>query len=359
MKPREKVVTAEDVQSCLYYVHVDQPDDARLITSPPESHTLEGQVAPHIQPLAPSVQRKAVPAALMPGLPAAPKRKPIPGSLAPVNDFETRQNISATEYTQRHLERPSFSPRLSVDSARYPGGNDQPLPSLPPRRHSDQPQPKGTSLTLIRRDPASSAQWNVAIIEDPPIFEVSSISLKEPNTMRRAGAPMYIEVTNPGYSKFLHSDQSSPAALMNRASDMVPGAGIARDSTDQPNDRGTVSGPIAFRRRLWMEGAKYSGNDFGHRKNSSYDAALGRQSPRSSFESSPFSRLSLDYRAGENSFISRDEQPYSTIPGSEKQSGFRGYVFTSPWNGRCEFVTGAGGGSLKVSHEDAGSRAQS
>jgi hypothetical protein len=47
--------------------------------------------------------------------------------------------------------------------------------------------------------------------------------------------------------------------------------------------------------------------------------------------------------------LTREDQTYSTIQVSDRPTSFRGYVFTSPWNGRCEFVTGAGGGSLKVS----------
>ncbi|KAF2739387.1 hypothetical protein EJ04DRAFT_549103 [Polyplosphaeria fusca] len=351
MKPRDRVVTAEDVQSSLYYIHIDQPEDTRLIEPPPEPGFLEGQSASQSRPPVPSVQRKAVPAALTPGVPNLPARKPLPGPLAPTTDFETRQNVHANQYLSTHAARPEFGQRLSVDSIRYHGENIQAPPALPPRRHSEQLQIKGASLTLIRRDPATSAQWNVATIEDPPVFDVSSTSTNDPSVKKGIGAPVYIEITNPGYSKFLHTDQNTPGAPATRTNDSsirpqnqmdsnVPGT--SRPVNDQP-----TTGKVVFRRRLWMEGARYTGGGFGHRKNSSYDSSLGSQSPRASFDAY---RPSMELRPPENSMLSRDEQAYNATPLSDRQSGFRGYVFVSPWNGRCEFVTGAGGGSLKCRH---------
>ncbi|KAF2203039.1 hypothetical protein GQ43DRAFT_470326 [Delitschia confertaspora ATCC 74209] len=420
MKPRDKVVTAEDVQSSLYYLHIDQPEDARLIEATPDVG--KGNSANANRPQAPLIPRKAVPnqapayenplpaprpmsaglPVMSPKVPDAPIRKPIESSLGPRSHVANKQNIYAGNYSQ-HLSANSFDPHakhVSVDFS-VQRGLEQQAPLLPPRRSLDvrqQPQmqdysssvpyhypesgvderssrgnalnrpfplhtershndflsssqfaqqpdhveARSTTLTLIRRDPASGAQWNVARIEDPPIPEVSS-NMNDPTVARkrRTGAPLYIEIMNPGYSKFLNVNApDTPFPLISRTSD------LSVRSFDQPEQK-TSSSENVFRRRLWMEGSKYSDRTFGHRKLNSHDSGIGvsrdaseswtkdRQDPN------PFS---------ESQFLTRDEQVHSAIQVSNRTSSFRGYVFLSPWNGRCEFSTGAGGSSLKCKH---------
>ncbi|KAJ4375066.1 hypothetical protein N0V83_002146 [Neocucurbitaria cava] len=356
MKPRKKVVTAEDIQSSLYFVHVEQPEDAHLVTPPefqPPDYSEQRRTSPQRSPV-PLVQRKAVPGIPGAGVSLAPIRKPVPGTLAPISNFESRQNASAGAYAQRpELLGPNYSSRQSYDSNEYRQENERPAAFL--RRSSERPQPTGTSLTLIRRDPASGAQWNVARIEDPPILEVSSATLNEPTAKKRTGAPMYIEVSNPGYSKFLHSDTTDNSVLPSRSSNMA----TRPHQSEMPSQSQRVEPPPSnrpkesdntFRRRLWMEGSQHTSGGFGHRKNGSNDYITGRPGSRGSYGGQA-ERTSMDTRPLPSpSFVTRDDQMYSTIQVSDRQSSFRGYVFTSPWNGRCEFITGAGGGSLKCRH---------
>jgi hypothetical protein len=349
MKPRQKVVTAEDITSSLYFLHVEQPEDMDLVTPPafqePDYRGPHQQTS-NIPPL-PVVQRKAVP-----GPPAGtPSRKPLSGPLGPVNDFENRQNVRAGNYGQQpSMLAPDYNARRSLDPTQHQRENQGLLPS--PRRSPERPRAAGTSLTLIRRDPASGAQWNVARIEDPTNLEVSSSTLNDSSIRKSTGAPMYINVTNPGYSKFLHSEDTGRPDLHNQLSELSvrssrPGTALpAAMPTSQSGDLADTAFQNTFRRRLWMEGSQYSNGGFGHRKNSSYDMNSGR----------PGSRGSYDARVGGHptgtnqapAFLSRDDQAYSTIQVSDRPTSFRGYVFNSPWNGRCEFITGAGGGSLKV-----------
>ncbi|KAH7091106.1 hypothetical protein FB567DRAFT_436330 [Paraphoma chrysanthemicola] len=343
MKPRDKVVTAEDITSSLYFLHVEQPEDANLV-APPEFRVpnYAGQdPAAFNRPPVPAVQRKAIP-----GVSAAqnpPPRKAVSGTLAPVEHFGNRQNVSAGHYAQRpEMLGPDYGLRRSNESARYQGETNL-LPS--PRRSPERPRPVSTSLTLIRRDPASGAQWNVARIEDPPIDEISSTSFNDPTTRRRTGAPMYIEVTNPGYSKFLHSDNA--ASTSSRSVEQST-TNDQRENTPQ-TDRPVSDSANVFRRRLWMEGSQYNNGGFGHRKNSSYDFNPVRPGSRGSYDART-DRTSTDTRTTQPPFLTRDDQTYSTIQVTDRPTSFRGYVFTSPWNGRCEFVTGSGGGSLKCRH---------
>jgi len=348
MKPRQKVVTAEDITSSLYFLHVDQPADADLIM-PPEFQEPDYR-GPRSQssnvPPVPVVQRKAVPG------PSAgpPARKPLSGPLAPVSDFDNRQNARAGTYGQQaSMLAPDYNSRRSFDPPQYQRENQNLLPS--PRKSPERPRKVGISLTLIRRDPASGAQWNVARIEDPPNLEVSSSTVNDPGTKKATGTPMYINVTNPGYSKFLHSEDTGRPTLNSQLSELTirssrPGSALPTSLPTSPQGDIDPNSQNTFRRRLWMEGSQYSNGGFGHRKNSSYDINSGR----------PDSRGSYDMRTEGNSFgtnqapafLSRDDQAYSTIQVSDRQTNFRGYVFNSPWNGRCEFITGAGGGSLKV-----------
>ncbi|KAF2661714.1 hypothetical protein K491DRAFT_586747 [Lophiostoma macrostomum CBS 122681] len=355
MKPRDKVVTAEDIQSSLYFIHFDQPEDKRLI----EDNLVDNRSDFSNRPAVPQIQRKAVPDTLAPpgppgyaGVPLPAIRKPVPGTLAPRTDFEIQQNVHAALYSQSGLGslQPGQPHRRSFDATRSDDENQR--PALPPRRSSGSPVSAGTSLTLIRRDPSSSAQWNVARIDDPPSLDVSSSSLNTPGTKKKIGAPLYIEVTNPGYSKFLNNSETPSLSSLHS---FIKGPSHVSQSAEmvalRANSGPTTQVETSFRRRVWMEGSRYSNGGFGHRRNKSHDSSMGYPDSRGSFEMSSRERSSMDLRPqGMPPFLSREDQPYSTISVGDNQSSFRGYVFMSPWNGRCEFITGAGGGSLKCRH---------
>jgi hypothetical protein len=344
------VVTAEDITSSLYFLHVEQPEDANLV-APPEvqepDHLGPYPAASKVPPV-PAVQRKAVPGApIMP-----PVRKPLSGVLVSINDFEDRQNVSVGNRSHRpETSAPDYNAMRSFDSLKHERENQHLAPS--PHRSTQTPRQAGTSLTLIRRDPTSGAQWNVARIEDRPAFEVSSSNLNKSEAKRSMGAPMYIEVTNPGYSKFLHSGDTGRLALATDPSDMsvqsssIGTVSLTPMSVSSAEGR-SIASPNMFRRRLWMEGSQYTGASFGHRKNSSYNFNPQPPDSRGSYDARTDNSLVDTTPAPPPAFLSRDDQAYSTIQLSDRQTSFRGYVFTSPWNGRCEFVTGAGGGSLKV-----------
>lgn len=339
MKPREKVVTAEDITSSLYFVHVEHPEDFNLLDRPEfqDPDYPEQRPSPMDRVSAPLIQRKAVPNTPV----AAPTRKPVPGTLAPIANFDSRQNASAGRYSQRPtMLTPAYEPRGSYDSSRSLTEND--IPPVQLRRPDVSTHSTGISLTLIRRDPASGAQWNVARIDDPTVTGISSNGLSE----RKPGSPLYIEISNPGYSKFLHSDADNKPPFPTRTSDLsvrsYQSSAPPRPGVDTSYETSSGNDNV-FRRRLWMEGS-HLGGGFGHRKSGSYDRTSSRPTSRGNYDD----RLSIDQPLPSPSFLTRDDQAYGMLQSSEQQSNFRGYVFTSPWNGRCEFVTGASGGTLKV-----------
>lgn len=339
-------MTAEDIQNSLYFVHVELPEDARLLDPPPYPDPEKGPDSSQAV-LPPVLQRKPISNSAFAGPPPVARRKPVPTSLAPLNGLEAVQNNtphyqSNATPSSSNLLRPDYIPRQSLESAQYQDENRPPLP----RRPTQQPASPGTSLTLIRRDPASGAQWNVARIEDPPTLDLSSPTSNDPTSRKRVGAPVYIEITNPGYSKFLHTQ---PPPLVSRDINEPTGAYHSQSQAPSANQNGASGTDGIFRRRLWMEGAKYPTGDFGHRRLKSFDSNKSGGSPRNSMETTQRDRSSMDSRPPATPpFLTRENQSYSSIQVSEKQYNFRGYVFTSPWNGRCEFITGASGGSLKV-----------
>lgn len=351
MKPRDKIVTAEDIQSCLYYIHVNEPEDFRLISQFPPIEANDPLLTTGNS--ASPISRKAVPTNPTPdGAPAVPRRKPLPGVLSPINDFENTTNVHASAYYQNAQDtaRSKYAQRNSLDPAPYVPGADF-RPPLPPRRPPQRPPspPRGTSLTLIRRDPASNAQWNVACIDDPAVFDVCSSAPNDSIPRKKLGAPVYMQITNPGYSKFLNGpDRPELISRMNdittrshpsgmKAQAEVPFAPSPSYMVDgEPDQDDTV-----FRRRLWMEMGKHQS---GHMRAGSHEMYLGRRRQRSSSGASPISTET----PGWTTPLDPQDQPYLST-GSDIKSSFRGYVFLSPWNGRCEFITGAAGGSLKAS----------
>ncbi|KAH8724488.1 hypothetical protein GQ44DRAFT_618004 [Phaeosphaeriaceae sp. PMI808] len=344
MKPREKVVTVEDITSSLYFLHVEQPEDAGLVAPPEfqEPDYLQQRPIPSNTAPTPAVQRKAVPGVPMAqGITQPPTRRPPSGTLAPIENFGSRQNVSAGHNPHNpNMLHPDNQPRSSFDKSQYQQENHR--LSSSPRKSPERSRVSGMSLTLIRRDPASGAQWNVARIVDPPAVEISSSNFNELETKKKIGGPMYIDITNPGYSKFLHSDNTSRPTSANRSNDI----------SDQSNEKQLVPQDRAntFQRRLWMEGLQNSSGGFGNRKKNSYDFTGDTASSRGSFDGR-IDRSSADIKPiPPPPFLTRDGQSYNTIQVSNRQTSFRGYVFLSPWNGRCEFVTGAGGGSLKCRH---------
>ncbi|PZD39425.1 vegetative incompatibility protein HET-E-1 [Pyrenophora tritici-repentis] len=344
MKPRDKVVTAEDITSSLYYVHVEQPEDANLVDRPAylDDDFLEQGQSTSYPASAPPVQRKAVPG--VPAIAVAPARKPVPGALAPINNYSSNQNIKANQYAQSSGAVPDLPPRRSYDSTQYRQENKR--PEAVPRRRSMNPPRACPALTLIRRDPASGAQWNVARIEDPPVLDISSTTIDDPRIKKKIGAPMYIEIFNPGYSKFLYSDTGDRPPLPTRNTGLSVRShevGQAQIPASQMSHR--LASENTFRRRIWMEGSQHGGGSFGHRKNTSHDYNTGRPSSKGSYNGEAEMRPTPT-----PSFLTREDQTYGSIQVSDRQTSFRGYVFSSPWDGRCEFITGVGGGSLKCRH---------
>lgn len=356
LKPREKVVSAEDVLSALYYVHVNTSEDAHAVqlssanadatqlpnvqenelprkpvppprsprrtspdpraqTSPSLENRFDQQVRP-TSPLKRQITRKPVlsditnstlPQAPAVDLPEIPRR-PLPPPPSEEDGRRTSLHADNVRLLRRSEHSSDNNPYLRTYDSQ---------PPAPPVLES---APEVGSLTLIRRDPASSSQWNVASIHDPLVQEVSSAALLSPTTagrrVKKGGAPLYLDITNQGYLQF------APAT---RSESRVSTSTSTSDSSAPPE--GT------FRRRLYMPGSRHADHSYSHKftpatSRPSVDETIPK-TMRNSVQASPY--------------------PDLTPPTMDRRS--KGYSFTSPWDGRCDFITSTSGKALKCRHQ--------
>ncbi|TKA30401.1 hypothetical protein B0A50_02628 [Salinomyces thailandicus] len=352
LKPREKVVSAEDVQSCLYFVHINEEDDEKLLeTDGRRSSSGDSQGTVHRSIKDSSVSRKPV----LPARPSPPMSPPYPTHDAMPYHL---QGPPSPPIPHRLPRKPLYH-GLNEWKSHYPGASDlpdiprRPLPTPPdeqPRRTSlhddnvrllrhsghnddsnpyfrrysedsmaspngkpDVPKVEPGHLTLIRRDPTSGEQWNVASIHDPPIQEVSSLALLSPSSAMRTkkgGVPLFLDITTPGYLPFIDADRP-----------------VSRNSTSTGSSDTEPPPEGTFRRRLYMPGSRYGVHSYGHRRQQSDDSGSDMRRTMRSNTSSDMS----------NSHAKWDRRS-------------KGYSFKSPWDGQCEFTTGATGRSLKCRH---------
>ncbi|KAM3414099.1 hypothetical protein BST61_g10759 [Cercospora zeina] len=354
IKPREKVVTAEDVSSSLYYIHVNSPEDYEQPRGRPLSvNTNASQLVPIQEDC---LKRKPVLPRRSPRRPVAPPSPPYPlddgppqlhrqtpsppqhgrvarkpvGSRHRNDGYGTLRNTGSPVLPHRPLPSPpseDYSEQHSLHTHNKhllrraePSDENNPYSmqlSEPPSPPLDPPDlPPAGSLTLIRRDPASGEQWNVALIHDPPVHEVSSAALRNPSAAhrtKRSGAPLFLDISNTAYTQFLAEER--------------PGSPVSQDTATSGNS-GAAEG--IFRRRLYMPGSKYSAHEYSQHS-----------------RSESVTRLDLD--TSSRRAANRSSIDISTISSYADRRN-KGYTFNSPWDARCDFTTGVSGKSLKCKH---------
>lgn len=123
MKPQRKVVTAQDVQSSLYYLHVATPNDYRLLQDPNSDEESVGEL-PNIHPA--SNDKASV------------SRKPLPPN--PNSDLCNRQNLPRAENLRMQAQSGGSNesaqvPIKHLNRGIRPGlGTLDSAPVLPPRK---------------------------------------------------------------------------------------------------------------------------------------------------------------------------------------------------------------------------------
>lgn len=369
LKPLQKVVTAQDVESCLYYVHIDSADDEQLLQpsnaqhSSHDMHFVSEQTASGkpSEVMIEKVQRKPLPPRHRPGS-GDHLRDTTQGGVDIMLDmgddpqtFRTRSET--TLYGPRPMtKRPENATKdtneystktIDVFSGKWCERPPAIPPKLPlrPERADEfvldsesmraQKYPSlfssdDVSFTLIRR--YAGLQSNVGKVKfgglnkptlngNPPTFTVLG--------------PTIIDVYTLGYSKFAEA-QTPNSSRSCTSSEIYHAPDKACHS-----DPGNHQNPI-FQRQLYTPSSKRRPS-LQHGLNDSSSAL-----------SVPDSRSGIAFR--------RRSQQQSTAspaigvpsprssPDSPPANG-KGHMFYSPWNGGvCEFTTGIAGRSLKCKH---------
>jgi hypothetical protein len=326
LKPPTKAsISLDAIQSSLYYLHVESPNDEVVRQSLEVEGTESQENRPPLQP----IQRKPLPPTSFANLPPS-RRSPTPPKSyphhqpprthgdAPHDEWAARgghNRLATTDKAQlsRPLgARPMPNGQTSFDRSHNQSGSTIPdlprlqipaedaqqpwtsrpisertssLDSLPPRLSP----PSFTRVTVIRRDPTSGAQWNVGSIR---------VGARRHNMAPLQ--PVEVALTSPGYNRFAHTpDSASP--VKRAPADLVASSPSAAEH--------------AFRRYVRFR-------------------SMGDER-----------RTTLqDLRSNTN------ELPDNARNAGSTKKARQIYCFTSPWQGTCIFSNGVDGRSLRLRH---------
>lgn len=381
-KPLQKIVTAQDVQSSLYYVHLDSQDDDRLRETIESSHpdanqslTAEeevpidsraGSTFKGLPPAAPRGMKSPLESSLPaldspqaslpdPSRPTTIVRKPVGQGSPP----KFQAALSRLKPSGAEIMGPrAMYPRLhSVDSPglRPAHGKE----NLMPRRWSDQPPialPPSPLKTAAPRPSAAAGRDPTAPYSDTARSQI-------PNLPGVSAEP-YL---NERRQSFMPTAEDHSLTLIRRYDGSQWNVGkvfnacrpenhTAKYASSQPDDiaiqistpgyakyqssshfNESVPYPQVFERRLLQP------------RRRSDDKTLVENSPGVTDHKK---RMSIDFR--KLSKPHRDKTTSQSERGKRspegRSTGIKGYAFYSPWNGTCEFSSGVTGQTLKCKH---------
>lgn len=318
---------------------------------------------PHLPP---GVVRPATPPTLEETRPPLPAR-PVPPPLS----FEARK------------------PATSFDELRTthsPGLQSPVTPSRSPSPWSKQQKPfTPFSLTIIRRDPGTGHQWNIGKVtsyQSTMIYQDPYDPDAEPMVQYPRGYPaITVHIETSGYARFRNFSAMIPKlhdnANGNLAQNMKELAAQmkAQDSGVSVDDSegGFTRQVVMTYGKTWTHNLKEA---FRSRNRSSTNSSKTTDDmehsneplhpPRASFHRRQDSGGSTNSNES-SSYFPPTELPHGShahVADTTKMNephpliitqpgpGLRpkGYTFTSPWNGSCDFRTSSNGRSLKCSH---------
>ena len=380
-KPLQKVVTAQDVRSSLYYIHVDSQDDERIRESmqnfspdPDQSSTahktsthprtglaMEGSlptdptgVKSHPKPSQSAFDDPQVPLSDSSRLTTI-LRKPVTQSSRP-NSQAAQTSFKPSKV---HIIGPrAMHPRLhSVDSpALRPAHGKE---NLMPRRWSEQPPPVTSSAplkTAVEKYPAASPQPSISSHNQMPASQnVDQGSSPERSSLEERVLMDQLGGETPSLTLIRRYDGSqwNVGKILNARQ---PGKSIDNLAPYQPDHiaiqintpgyskyhspavEASFATPHVFERRLLKPRRRSEGRTL-------FDNSPSTANQRTS-------RMSIDFRKWSKPHV---DSPHNlderSNPSPERKStDVKGYSFYSPWNGTCEFSTGVTRQSLKCKH---------
>lgn len=405
MKPLNKVVTASDVQSCLYYVHVDSLEDDKIreaLQAELHQNDERGGAGTDMQPRdATGIPRK--PLRTKPNLVSekCPELLPTDSHLQPstqnphdsmqigrkpVGQYQTTAANSRSDFTSE----PS-APRLLGPRPMHPGlrsTDSAALESRPERRNNDTRRwseipsnspklPKRPSWGAEQYPPCPPPRPSVRIqegsqvdgrgvsrahgglyqaqISNPREFsEAGSLTLirRYHNSQWNVGKISTIFGTT-GSKSFENTNQELRGVEIQDASIAISTPGYAKFTGQEVvNNSASRSGVVNLPDRPFcdeqvcftrqLQAANYLKTPDQRRKTEFSDSTLSKHGFSSKFKIHKRGR-----QATSDEMTERNTPPTSP---THQTVDSKGYVFQSPWDGVCEFQTGVAGRSLKCKH---------
>lgn len=369
MKPQQKVVTAQDIESSLYYVHVDSEEDMEFLKSEePNDEADERGVGSITAQVGQNVIHRK---------PVLPPRRPT-------------QELGYRPQAHPHLQFPSRTAEMSATPGRKPVEQGSGKPNskstemgsmfvhrkvLGPRPLCGHPQPVGSTILgdVTERQNIDTRRWPeqaVSLQPRVPLMtgerKIKKSDEKDREYSARSNRRLYSmedgrscrsnESYNTLSGKRLASESS--LTLIRRydyiqsnvgkilASDLpggsleldILGAGYFKFNADINESMRTASfeeqEQAVYRCQLHNITSPSRPNH--SRRTESHDSPVAhRLGLRDSLDSRRRSHASFD----------------GVEPVSRPKPAFtKGYTFQSPWNGTCNFVTGVAGRSLRCLH---------
>ncbi|KAF9874345.1 hypothetical protein CkaCkLH20_08328 [Colletotrichum karsti] len=312
--------------------------------------------------------------------PPAPVRKPVgPRAIpTPAPDYHQHQHHHEAPHTpDARRTSPGASPQRIPQEDRR-SRSRAPTTTSQLRQLSRSPSPNRFhnttavpfTLSLIRRDPSTGNQWNIGRVsshqledsgEEYEYFSFDSAGLSA-HDRRRANAPqppISIRLESSGYAKFRHMPLRQSLDMPRTSTSSIPFANSedAMNWHQQQQQQQTLQHPVegGFNRQVVMAYTKSWTTNIREKFNSrSRSGSIDDpQPPGPAYGTSParskrHSRQLSAHSTGSASSNGSDSGPIITQPGHGLRP--RGYVFVSPWDGRCEFRTGNAGRSVKCRH---------
>lgn len=340
LKPQLKNVTAEDVASSLFYLHLNSEKDAQLLvgqegTIPEDETPIEvAQKALPRKPLPESAKSSLDLNRQLPILPESSGSTPKPviarkalatdhqKSVQPVKEQVHRKPLGPRPPLSNSTVNKTHVPRVESEPLEYRTHIQEPTAKSNIESHessyASNPQnyspykispeiSKSFSITLIRRDPSSGSQWNIGtVVGEEEVRGAKTARSKKPYFN------VSVHLTNPGYTPFR---------------DTVPSLHCGPQPNSEPG----------FDRQVRMEGLSFWDRSKKHKRSQSDTTGMRN-----------------DQSGGAGITYSHDgavNAPTSNYSNTDRNdSGTKGYAFTSPWGGRCKFSTSSSGRSLRCKH---------
>lgn len=415
MKPQQKVVTAQDVQSSLYYMHVDRPEDSELLSSFEDSEDLSDEEDHREKPATSTggVRRKPLPSRPMLGL---GDRLEPPPEINPYFHNYSNGSASGSPAERKPFRQDNIAEHRRIDVS----------PPVPDRKFLG-PRPMNPSFLSVDHPPLQDVpeklnidlrRWSEQPAGTPPKLPPRPFGGGKHGAPMTSHRPLVASLkssfdANGDHSRFLHRkpiarDSSREVKDVSNAKDL-PDASLSlirRYNNEQwtvgkilsKGTKPTVGGSgesshgvsihimthgylkfidpnSSFAKQAHtvtnkLDGTRYSHTPFPAAEEQlcfqrhlevSGHAMSRNQWHRSESADSTFvdqgTRPSFDLPRHSHQSSDSTESSRSFIHGfPERKPGTKkGYVLRSPWDGICEFTTTIAGRSFKCKHSYASS----